>query len=218
MELKDKLADILPGWRERVRKLVKESGDVKVGDVTIGQVYGGMRDVKGLVTDISYVDPNEGIRFRGYTIPEVLEKLPKPQGTTMPYAGGLYYLLLIGEIPTRDQALEVEIEWKTRANVPQFVFDVINAIPASAHPMLLFSTAILALQNESLFTRQYHQGMRKEEYWVPMLEDSLDLTARLPVIAAYIYNLKYRNGQMMLSDPNLDWAGNFAHMIGISTA
>ncbi len=218
MELKDKLADILPGWRERVRKLVKESGDVKVGDVTIGQVYGGMRDVKGLVTDISYVDPNEGIRFRGYTIPEVLEKLPKPQGTTMPYAGGLYYLLLIGEIPTRDQALEVEIEWKTRANVPQFVFDVINAIPASAHPMLLFSTAILALQNESLFTKQYHQGMRKEEYWVPMLEDSLDLTARLPVIAAYIYNLKYRNGQMMLSDPNLDWAGNFAHMIGISTA
>ncbi len=217
MELKDKLADILPGWRERVRKLVKESGDVKVGDVTIGQVYGGMRDVKGLVTDISYVDPNEGIRFRGYTIPEVLEKLPKPQGTTMPYAGGLYYLLLIGEIPTRDQALEVEIEWKTRANVPQFVFDVINAIPASAHPMLLFSTAILALQNESLFTKQYHQGMRKEEYWVPMLEDSLDLTARLPVIAAYIYNLKYRNGQMMLSDPNLDWAGNFAHMIGIST-
>src|SRR5574341_1401881 len=218
MELKDKLANILPGWRERVRKLVKESGDVKVGDVTISQVYGGMRDVKGLVTDISYVDPNEGIRFRGYTIPEVLEKLPKPQGTTMPYAGGLYYLLLIGEIPTRDQALEVEIEWKTRANVPQFVFDVINAIPASAHPMLLFSTAILALQNESLFTKQYHQGMRKDEYWVPMLEDSLDLTARLPVIAAYIYNLKYRNGQMMLSDPNLDWAGNFAHMIGISTA
>jgi len=217
MELKDKLGSILPDWRERVRKLVKESGEVKVGEVTISQIYGGMRDVKGLVTDISYVDPNEGIRFRGYTIPEVLEKLPKLQGAEMPFAGGLYYLLLIGEIPTREQALEVENEWKTRASVPQFVFDVINAMPANAHPMMLFSTAILALQNESLFTRQYHQGMRKDEYWVPMLEDSLNLTAKLPVIAAYIYNQKYRGGQKIPLDPKLDWAGNFAHLIGNSS-
>ena len=96
MNIKDKLAAQLPGWRERVRNLIKESGDVKVGEVTIGQVYGGMRDVRGLVTDISYVDPVEGIRFRGFTIPEVIERLPKPKGAEMPYVGGLYYLLLIG--------------------------------------------------------------------------------------------------------------------------
>ena len=45
MTLKEKLAAEIPGWRERVRKLVKESGHVKVGEVNIGQVYGGMRDV-----------------------------------------------------------------------------------------------------------------------------------------------------------------------------
>ena len=78
--LKDKLAIEIPVWRERVRKLVKESGEVKVGEVNIGQVYGGMRDVKSLVTDISYVDPVEGIRFRGFTIPELIEKLPNPPG------------------------------------------------------------------------------------------------------------------------------------------
>lgn len=216
MILKERLASILPGWRERVRKLVKESGDVKVGEVTISQVYGGMRDVKSLVTDVSYVDPNEGIRFRGYTIPEVLEKLPKPDGAEMPYAGGLYYLLLIGEVPTKEQALEVEKSWKSRAEVPQFVFDVIDALPQNAHPMMLFSTAILALQNESVFTQRFHQGMRKEEYWEPMLEDSLNLTAKLPVIAAYIYNLKYCQGRKIPPDPQLDWAGNFGHMIGIS--
>ena len=87
MILKDKIQEQLPSWRERVRKLVKEKGDVKVGEVTIAQVYGGMRDVKSLVTDISYVDPVEGIRFRGYTIPEILEKLPKPKGAEMPFAG-----------------------------------------------------------------------------------------------------------------------------------
>jgi citrate synthase len=79
MTLKEKLAAEIPGWRERVRKLVKESGHVKVGEVNIGQVYGGMRDVKSLVTDISYVDPVEGIRFRGYTIPELM-KTTQPAG------------------------------------------------------------------------------------------------------------------------------------------
>jgi citrate synthase len=217
MELKEKFASILPEWRDRVHKLLKESGEVKVGEVTIGQVYGGMRDVRSLVTDISYVDPSEGIRFRGYTIPQVLEMLPKPKGAEMPYAGGLYYLLLIGEMPNRDQALEVEDEWKARANVPQFVFDVIHALPPDAHPMMLFSTAILALQNQSVFARRYHQGMRREEYWQPMLEDSLNLTAKLPVIAAYIYNLKYRGGKAIPADTSLDWAANFARMLGVDS-
>lgn len=217
MDLKEKLAASLPEWRERVRKLVKDSGDVVVGDVTISQVYGGMRDVKALVTDISYVDPNEGIRLRGYTIPEVLEKLPKPEGATMPYVGGLYYLLLVGEIPTRDQAVEVEEEWKGRATVPQFVFDALKAMPIDAHPMMLFSIAILALQNGSLFAKRYHEGMRREEYWEPMLEDSLNLTAKLPAIAAYIYNLKYHERRIIAPDPKLDWAANFAQMVGIPT-
>jgi len=217
MDLKEKLAASLPEWRERVRKLVKDSGDVVVGDVTISQVYGGMRDVKALVTDISYVDPNEGIRLRGYTIPEVLEKLPKPEGATMPYVGGLYYLLLVGEIPTRDQAVEVEEEWKRRATVPQFVFDALKAMPIDAHPMMLFSIAILALQNGSLFAKRYHEGMRREEYWEPMLEDSLNLTAKLPAIAAYIYNLKYHERRIIAPDPKLDWAANFAQMVGIPT-
>lgn len=217
MDLKEKLAASLPEWRERVRKLVKDSGDVVVGDVTISQVYGGMRDVKALVTDISYVDPNEGIRLRGYTIPEVLEKLPKPEGATMPYVGGLYYLLLVGEIPTRDQAVEVEEEWKRRATVPQFVFDALKAMPIDAHPMMLFSIAILALQNGSLFAKRYHEGMRREEYWEPMLEDSLNMTAKLPAIAAYIYNLKYHERRIIAPDPKLDWAANFAQMVGIPT-
>jgi citrate synthase len=145
MLLKNKIAELLPEWRERVRKLIKEKGDVKVGEVTIAQVYGGMRDVKSLVTDISYVDPAEGIRFRGYTIPEVLDKLPKPPGAEIPYVGGLYYLFLVGSIPTVEQALDVEAEWKKRAEVPQYVFDTINAMPADAHPMTLFTLAVLTL-------------------------------------------------------------------------
>jgi citrate synthase len=218
MLLKEKIAEQLPSWRARVKNLVKESGAVKVGEVNIAQVYGGMRDVKSLVTDISYVDPSEGIRLRGFTIPELLEKLPKPAGAKLPLVGGLYYLLLIGEIPTLEEALAVENEWKQRADVPDYVVDVLKAMPEDTHPMTLFAQAILALQRESLFARQYHEGMRKEDYWVAMLEDSLDLTAKLPAIAAYIYRLKYRDGDFIAPDRNLDWAANFGHMLGIQQA
>ncbi len=96
MILQDKLAEQIPAWRERVKKLIADSGEVKVDEVTISQIYGGMRNIKSLVTDISYVDPAEGIRLRGYTIPELLEKLPCLPGADMPMVGGLYYLLLVG--------------------------------------------------------------------------------------------------------------------------
>ncbi len=217
MILKEKVAAQIPEWRERVKKLVKESGDVKVGEVNIGQVYGGMRDVKGLVTDISYVDPNEGIRFRGRTIPEVIANLPKPDGAEMPYVGGLYYLLIVGEYPTEAQALEVENEWKARMQVPQYVFDVLDAMPKESHPMTMFSAAILTLQQESLFARDYHHGLKKDSYWDPTLEDSLNLTAKLPAIAAYIYRRKYQDGKPIPADPDLDWGANFAHMMGVTT-
>jgi citrate synthase len=215
MILHEKIQEQLPAWRERVRKLVKENGDVKVGEVTVSQIYGGMRDVKGLVTDISYVDPAEGIRFRGFTIPEVLDKLPKPKGAEMPYIGGLYYLFLVGSIPTLEQALEVEAEWAKRREVPQYVFDTIKAIPADVHPMTLFTLAVLILQRESIFSKQYHEGIKKDSYWEPMLEDSMNLIAKLPEIAAYIYRLKYKNGDSIPPDPDKDWAGNFAHMMGV---
>ena len=215
MILKDKIASQLPAWRDRVKKLVKESSSVKVGEVNIGQVYGGMRDVKSLVTDISYVDPNEGIRFRGMTIPEVLAQLPKPPGKEMPYVGGLYYLLIVGEVPNTAQALEVENEWKARMQVPPYVFAVLDAMPPDTHPMTMFSTAILALQRESLFAHKYHTGLKKDEYWDPTLEDSLNLTAKLPTIAAYIYRSKYKEGLIIGPDPDLDWGGNFAYMMGV---
>lgn len=215
MILQEKIAAQLPQWRERVRRLTKEHGEVVVDQVTVGQVYGGMRNVKVLVTDISYVDPAEGIRFRGYSIPEVLAQLPKPEAADMPYVGGLYYLLMTGEIPTKAQAEEVEAEWGRRATIPSYVYDVLRAMPKETHPMTLFSQGILALQLDSKFTRKYHEGMKKDEYWMPALEDSLDLTAKLPILGAFIYRLKYRDGTEPRWDPRLDYGANFAQMIQV---
>ena len=215
MILHEKISAQLPVERERYRKLAKEHGDVVVTDVTVGQIVGGMRDIKSLLTDVSFVDPAEGIRFRGMSIPEVLAALPKPDGADMPYVGGLFYLLLIGKVPTKEQALAVESEWAKRSDVPKYVFDTLRAMPKDTHPMTLFSLAVQSLQTQSEFARRYQEGMKKDEYWEPALEDTLNLTAKLPVVAAFIYNLKYRDGQEPKVDPNLDYGANFAQMLGM---
>jgi len=215
-KLKDKLNEKIAAWRPRTTKLVKEFGDVKVGEVNIGQVIGGARSVKCLVTDISYLDPLEGIRFRGFTIPETLEKLPKVPGSDMPFVEGHVYLLLTGDVPTMDETLELAEEFKKRSQVPQYVIDVLRAMPRDTHPMTMFSAAILAMQRESVFVQRYNAGMHRNDYWDPTYEDSMNLLARLPAIAAYIFRMKYRSDTIIPPDPNLDMGGNFAHMMGVA--
>ncbi|GAB4486090.1 MAG: citrate (Si)-synthase [Anaerolineales bacterium] len=217
MILHEKIAAQLPSWRERYKALAKEHADVVVAQVTVGQVVGGMRDIKSLVTDISYVDPATGIKFRGMAIPEVLKALPKPRGAKIPYVGGLYYLLMVGEVPTKAQAEEVEADWAKRAEVPDYVYKMLKSMPKETHPMTLFSQAVLALQNGSVFAKKYHQGMKKDVYWEAALEDSLDLTAKLPVIAAFIYRMKYF-GETKKPKYNArqDYGMNFARMMGVA--
>jgi citrate synthase len=213
--LKDKLFEKIQAHRPRTTRLLKEYGNVHLSDVTIAQAIGGMRGVKCLVTDISYLDPMEGIRFRGYTIPEVLEKLPKVPGAEMPYVEGHFYLLLTGDIPTEKEVEEVAEEFKKRQHVPQYVFDVLRAMPRDTHPMTMFSAALLAMQRESIFAKRYAEGMSKMDYWDPAFEDAMNLLAKLPQIAAYIYRMKYRGDTIIPPDTNLDFGGNFAHMMGI---
>ncbi|MDH3267821.1 MAG: citrate (Si)-synthase [Ignavibacteria bacterium] len=213
--LKEKLGKKIEEWRPRTTKLLKDHGDVKVGEVTISQVIGGARGVKSLTTDISYLDPFEGIRFRGFTIPEVMEKLPKVPGSEMPYVEGFFYLLLTGEVPTEKDAKEVAEEFNKRAKVPDYVFNVLKQLPPDSHPMAMFSAAIVAMQRESVFVKEYNAGLNKMEYWAATYEDGMNLLAKLPTIAAFIYRLKYKNGDIIKADPKLDLGGNFAHMMGI---
>jgi citrate synthase len=214
--LKQKLLEKIEVQRQRVQKLMKESGSVPIDRVSLGQIVGGARDIRCLVTDISYLDPIEGIRFRGKTIPEALAILPKPAGAEMPYVEGFFYFLMTGEVPTAEQTRQVIDDWRSRARVPQYVFDVLRAMPRDSHPMTMLSAAVVSMQRESLFSRRYHQGrMKKAEYWDATYEDAMNLIARLPSIAAHIYRMKYRGDTYVDADLSLDWAASFAHLMEI---
>src|SRR5690348_233930 len=197
-----------------VKDLLKNHGDKKVDEVTLAQVYMGMRGVTGLVTETSLLDANEGIRFRGYSIPELRQRLPKLPGSSEPMPEGLLYLMLIGELPSEEEVHHISNTWGRRSQLPRHVFNVIDKLPVDTHPMTQFSIGIMAMQTESLFAKAYASGINKKDYWDYMYEDVMNLIARLPRLAAYIYRRKYRNGVHIEPDPSLDWAGNFAHMLG----
>ncbi len=214
-KLKDKLGEIIPKHGERVKKVLAEKGDKVLSEVTVKQAYGGMRGVKNLVCETSYLDPMEGIRYRGMTIPEMRKVLPKAPGGEEPLPEAGWWLLLTGEVPTDEEVKDLQAEFKAAQEVPSYVWETLKGMAKDTHPMTMFSVAILAMQRESLFVKGYNEGMKKAEYWVPMYEDSVNLLAKLPIIAAYIYRMKYKNDEHIPADPELDFGGNFAHMMGV---
>jgi citrate synthase len=216
--IKQKLIDVGRPKAEIVKKLIKEHGDTVIQEITIDQVLSGMKGINALLTCTSQLDSEEGIRFRGYSIPELREKLPKLHADGEPLPEGLFYLMLIGELPTAADVEHIRQQWATRSlGIPQHVFDVINALPKDSHPMIQFNSAILAMSTESHFRRAYMDGMDKKDYWAPMYEGVMDLISRLPVIAAYIYRRVFRDETYIAPDPSLDWAGNLAHMMGFDS-
>ncbi len=197
-----------------IRDLLKEHGNKVIGEVQLAQIYQGMRGMTGLVTETSLLDAQEGIRFRGYSIPELRQKLTKAPGGDEPLPEGLFYLMLVGDLPTDDDVHHLTSVWQRRSHVPTHVFQTIDALPITAHPMTMFVTGVMALQTESNFAKAYAKGINKKDYWEYIFDDAMDLISRLPRIAAYVYRRKYKSGQHIQPNGLLDWAGNFAHMLG----
>jgi citrate synthase len=197
-----------------IKAMLKEHGEKVIDEVTISQAYGGMRDIKSMIWETSLLDAQDGIKFRGYSIPELREKLPKGRGKE-PLPEGLFWLMLVGEIPTEEEVLWLSNDWEKRRSFPDYVKNAIDAMPENTHAMTLFSIAIMALGTGSVFSTKYEEGFSKSEYWDATYEDSMNLIASLPQIAAYIYRHKFQKGDTIAPNDRLDWASNFAHMLGI---
>lgn len=69
-------------------------------------------------------------------------------------------------------------------------------------------------QSDSRFAAAYSSGLHKSKYWDPVYEDSMNLIARLPQLAAIIYRRTYRQRDYIPPSPTLDWAANLSHMMG----
>lgn len=216
-DLRSVVAEKIPAQQERLKAIKKAHAGTVIGDVTVGMCIGGMRGIKGMLWETSLLDPEEGIRFRGYTIPECQQKLPTAVEGGEPLPEGMLWLLMTGEIPTAEQVSQLSVDLRKRSALPPHVARVLDAMPADTHPMTQLTQAVLSLQTNSEFAAAYTRGIHKSEYWKPYFEDSMDLIAKLPAIASLIYRRTYHGGQTIEADPALDWAGNLSHMMGYST-
>jgi citrate synthase len=212
--IKERFKEKADAANAEIKNLLKEHGNKVVGEVTLSQIYQGMRGITGLVTETSLLDSQEGIRFRGHTIPELQQKLPKAPKGEQPLPEGLFYLMLTGDLPDETLVNYVTDNWQRRSHVPNHVFDAIDSLPLHTHPMTMFVVGVMALQTESIFAKKYGEGINKKDYWEPVFDDAMTLIARLPRIAAYIYRRKYKNSEHIHPNGLLDWAGNLAHMLG----
>lgn len=202
--IKDALAAKIPAMREEMKTLAKEYGDKVISEVTVAQALGGMRGVKGLVCDTSLVEPDKGLIIRGIPISELTDRLPEE----------IFYQLMVGELPDAKALKDLQKEFSEHVAIPKEVIDVLKAMPKTAHPMDMLITGILVLEDGSVFRQKYDEGMAKTDYWEPALEDSLRLVAKLPAVAAAVYRIRFEKGAPIAPDPKLDWAANYAHMLG----
>ncbi|MCX6834770.1 MAG: citrate (Si)-synthase [candidate division Zixibacteria bacterium] len=203
--LKEKLGDMIPKLREERAALMKNFGDVKISEVTMAQAVGGMRGVKGMVCDTSVVEPDQGLIIRGQPIMKIKDRWPEE----------IFWLLITGDFPSEDELKELQKELKANGEVPAYVWKVLKAMPKTSHPMAMLDAAILTMENESAFRREYTRGVHKNEYWISTLEDAMRILGTIHTIAAGVYRLKYFKGDLVEPSKKLDWGADYARMLGL---
>jgi len=204
--LQEKLAGLIPKLREERTAILKGHGAKVISDVTIAQAFGGMRGVKGMICDTSVVEPDQGLIIRGKPILKIQDKLPEE----------IFWLLITGDLPTADELELFQKELKAHGEVPNYIWKVLKAMPKTSHPMAMLDTAILAMENESVFRKRYTEGMAKTDYWEPALEDAMRIIGTIHTIAAGVYRIKYKKGDLIEPSKKLDWGADYARMMGLA--
>ncbi|MBS1538973.1 MAG: citrate (Si)-synthase [Bacteroidetes bacterium] len=201
-----RLMDMLPELRADRATLLKEHGDQQIATVAIEQVLGGMRAVPSLLCDTSSVSADEGLRIRNIPILELTNATPED----------IFFLLCTGAKPNADEHDEIKHEFAKKAKVPDYIWDVLNAMPKDSHPMVMLSVGVMALERESKYRKVYEDGGSKDELWQAAAEDSITLLSGISTIAAGIYRIRFDKGAPIAPKDGLDWSSNFAHMLGVS--
>ena len=203
-DIREKLNIKIKAWREETKNIIEKGGSKELSNVTVSQAYGGMRGIRALICDTSRVPQNEGLIIRGTHLKKLIDKTPEE----------IFFLLLTGDLPDEDELTDFSSEIKKRKKVPGYVWDILKHMPVDSHPMAMFNTAILVMQKESVFNKEYDAGLKKEDYWKPTLEDALNIVAKLPAIAAGIYRMRFNKGEIIPENKESDLSGDYVQMLG----
>ncbi|RUT78209.1 citrate (Si)-synthase [Ancylomarina longa] len=203
--LKEEIRNNLNKLQDEINFIFAQGRDTVLSEVTVGQVYGGMRGLTALACNTSYVDPYSGLHIGEYTTEDFSSRLPEE----------IFFLLCTGKFPESDFIGKFREDLNQRTSVPEYTWNLLRTLPKDTHPMTMLSLGILSMEKESVFKKEYQKGIQKSQYWEYTLEDALNVIAKLPELAAGIYRIRFGDGNLIPHNPDLDWAGNLANMLGL---
>jgi citrate synthase len=162
----------------------------QTGLTTIDQ---GFVNTSSTASRITYIDGDQGIlRYRGYAIEDVAAN-----STYLEVA----WLLIYGELPTASELAEFDERVRRHTLLHEDLKRFFSALPHTAHPMSVLSSAVSALSTYYEDSLDPHDPEKVEINTVRLL-------AKLPVIAAYAH--KKQLGQAFLyPDNSLSFVDNF---------
>ena len=113
---------------------IKTLRGVSNGVITIDPGYKNTGACKSAIT---FLNGEKGVlRYRGYSIEDLAEKADFLE---------VAYLLIFGELPTKDQLVKFHADIKDKAIVDDDVRKILDAFPKTAHPMGILSSLTSAL-------------------------------------------------------------------------
>lgn len=130
----------------------------------------------------------------------------------------LFWLLVTGDLPTPHEYEEISSELKKRGVLDHNTKAFIQSLSKEMPLLTQLSSVLLYLQPNSAYQKAFQaNAITKGREWEFVYEDTLDIIAKLPYIAASIYKKQFQRGDSVEGSPELDWSGNFAHMLGYNS-
>jgi citrate synthase len=158
-------------------------------------IHRGLKGVYFDRSEVCFIDGRAGeLLYRGYSIHDLAERSTFEETC---------YLLLYGELPSRDALATFDAELKAARELPAPVYDIIRAV-RNAHPMDVLRTATSAL---AAFDRDVDDNSSEAT-----LRKGVRLTSQVPMIIAA--HEQIRHGKPLVApDPALGHAANFLYML-----
>ncbi|KAJ8676439.1 hypothetical protein QAD02_012226 [Eretmocerus hayati] len=217
-DLKEALCEKIPLHHDLLRKFREMHGLDVVSQITVNDIYRGLDGVAALIRETSEVDSQNGIKYRGLSMPELCALLPRKGNS--PSAEAVFWLLLTGDVPTHEQTDSLTEDWAERRDrrkhwwwsessreIGGVVGGVLRALPQNVPPVARLAIALTALDADQHYRRAVKQGAMSYTYWEHIYEDSMELLASLPAIVALVSSVEARPTPLAIE--KTDWVDFF---------
>ncbi|MAD96640.1 MAG: citrate (Si)-synthase [Flavobacteriaceae bacterium] len=185
---------LVKGTENEVAIDVKQLRGATNGVITIDP---GFKNTGSCESAITFLDGEKGIlRYRGYSIEELAEEASFLE---------VAYLLIFGDLPTRDQLSKFLADIRDNSIVDEEVKKILDSFPKSAHPMGVLSSLTAALT-------AFNPESVNVDSEADMYNAIVRIMGKLPVLVAWAMRKK-QGLPLIYASERLDYVDNIIRMM-----